>query len=353
MAGLGRFVSPRALLAAFGVVLVVAIAVAASTSTASFGIYNAAWDGASSLQESAESAGAASDVARNASAYDRHPPNETVAVVLSPDRAYGPRDRGRVESFVREGGTLVVAEDYGRHSNDLLDAVGATARVDGRPLRDERHNYRSPAMPVARNVSNHSLTEGVDSLALNHGTAVEPGNATVLANSSGYAYLDDDADGDLDEDEPLGEHPVATVEEVGRGEVVVVGDPSAFINAMLNRPGNDRFARNLFGVRSHALLDYSHAEDLPPLAVALLAVRESALVQFLAGALGTLAVLAARTDALARFRARVVGSDRRSVPVEVDDDDLAAHLRGRYPDWDDERVRRVVAARRDDGPEDE
>lgn len=359
MTGLDDLVSPRSLLVAFGVVTVVAVVVAASTSTTAFGLYNAAWDGASDLRSSAEDAGATSTVARNTTAYAAQSPNETVAVVLSPDRAYGAGERQRIETFVRNGGTLVVAEDYGTHSNDLLGAVGARARLDGRSLRDERYNYRSPAMPVARNVTDHALVDGVGRLTLNHGTAVVPNGATVLARSSAYAYLDADGDGDLDDAESVEAYPVATVEQVGRGEVVVVGDPSLFINAMLDRSGNRQFAANLFGSHAHVLLDYSHAARLPPLAVALLTVRQSPLLQFLAGTLCTfVVVLVARTDALAALRARLSGSGPgtmsdygpETAPVEVDDDDLAAYLRDRHPDWDDERVRRVVSARRTDDP---
>lgn len=343
--------SPTTLLAGFGLVTVVALVVAASTSTAAFGVYNPAWDGASDVQAVADEAGASSEIARDVTAYARVQPNETVAVVLSPDAAYSPDERERLAAFVRNGGTLVVAEDYGQHANALLRAVGAEARVDGRPLRDERHYYRSPAMAVARNVTDHSLVAGVDALTLNHGTAVVARNATVLARTSGHAYLDENRNADVDDAETVRAYPVATIERVGRGQVVVVGDPSLLINVMLDRPGNRAFAANLFAGHAHVLLDYSHAANLPPLAVVVLELRESTLLQLFTGALGVLVVLlAARTSLIDRVRggAGPAGSSSSEgvSSLGVTDEELVAYLRERHPEWDADRVERVVASRR-------
>jgi len=167
----------------------------------------------------------------------------------------------------------------------------------------------------------------------------------VLARSSPYAYLDADRDEELDDEEELASRPVATVEGVGEGYVVVVGDPSALINAMLDRPGNRAFVRALFAGHDRALLDYSHAEGIPPLSAALLAVRGSPPLQLL---LGLGAVLGAAVwvrrpaplvRALERLRRR-----RPSPPVRGDPEALTTYLVARHPDWSRERVRRVVEA---------
>jgi len=86
--------------------------------------------------------------------------------------------------------------------------VGARARFDGDRLRDERNYEHSPALPTASAVARHPYTRDVETLGLNHATAVtgnvtENGtadatangtvnetNATVLVESSPYAYLD-------------------------------------------------------------------------------------------------------------------------------------------------------------------
>ena len=337
---------PWAALLAVGSVTAVVLLVAAGTSQAAFGLYNTAWDGSSALQSEAESVGAESEILRKTGAYTRAEPNGTVAVVLSPDEAYDRTDLADVRRFVERGGTLVVAEDFGAHSNALLAGIGADARFDGRLLRDERYNYRSPAMPVTRNLSNHSLVANVSSLTLNHATPVRPNGATVLANTSAYAYLDTNRDGEVDDNETVAAYPIATSESVGDGRVIVVGDPSIFINAMLDRPGNRAFVRGLFRDRERVLLDYSHAEALPPLAVAVLRFRESVLLQFLFGVVGVgaLAVWAERRDWLAGLRRTGETDDPPAVNEDERRADLASYLRERHPDWDDRRVDRLAEA---------
>lgn len=339
--------TPTRLALGFGILTIVVLAVAASTSTAAFGSFNTGWEGASELQEIGDTVGATTTIARATTAYSQTTPNGTVGIVLSPDQPYTAAERERLGTFVRNGGTLVVAADYGSHANTLLRGIGAQARVDGRPLRDERVHYRSPAMPRARTVANQSLVTGVDALTLNHGTAVRPNNASVLVATSEYAYLDTNRNGTLDASESVGSYPVATVESLGQGQVIVVGDPSIFINAMLERPGNRAFARNLVAGHSHLLLDQSHTAGLPPLAVALILIRNTPWVQFLGGVAGTLVIFGVvQTDLLTTLRERATGTTAASPPDTVPDEELAAYLRDQYPEWEEDRIQRVVAARR-------
>ncbi|WP_225335288.1 DUF4350 domain-containing protein [Halomicrobium urmianum] len=335
--------SPRLALYAFAAVVAVALFVAGTTSGAAFGTFNPGWDGASSLQSLAEDTAADGEVLRNASRYDGFDAEGTVAFALSPDEPYGDREAASVRRFVEGGGTLLVAADFGAGGNRLLDAVGADARVDGRLVRDERHYADGPALPVATNVSDHRYTDGVDRLTLNHGSVVRAGgNATPLVTTSSFAYLDEDRDGELDDDEVLASRPVATVEPVGEGRVVVVSDPSLFINAMLEKPDNERFARALLSDHERAVFDVSHAGGVPPLTGAVLAIRGSAAVQALVGLSGLLLIAG-----WPRLRAGVaaVRSRRRSAPAadpEVRPDAVVDRLRERHPEWDEGRLERVT-----------
>jgi hypothetical protein len=347
----------------FGVVVVAALLVAASTSTAAFGAYNTAWDGTADLRSLAETTETETHLAQNTSAYSDPLPETTVALILAPDQPYHPQETRRIEQFVRDGGTLIVADEQATPTNSLLTAIGADARIDGAPLRDERVYYRAPAAPLLRNLSTDPVMANVSALTLNHGSTVEPGTATVLARTSGYAYRDTNTNQELDSAETVTDYPVVTSETVGQGRVIVLGDASLFINDMLERPGSHQFARNLLTRHQTLLLDYSHTARLPPLIQALLFVRARPLLQFLGGGLGVLAIalLWSRSIAIPSLGSR---RSRTAAPQETDSERaapppaetapgspvpesaLVAQLRTRYPDWDDDRLHRIVAARR-------
>jgi hypothetical protein len=347
--------TPRLLLAGLCGTLLVLLVVVGSTSTVGFSPHNANWDGTGEFQELAERRGetvTTTDVRR----YETVDPETTTAIVIAPEQAYSATDSQRVRQFVESGGTLVVA-DSGPRGNALLTDIGASARFDGAVLRDDRHNFRSSAMPVATNTSSHSLVSGVDRLTLNYGTAIEPGESTPILNSSAFAYLDSDGSGSVDQDTELRQYPVVTVESVGEGQVVAVGDPSLFINSMLDEPDNRPFATTLVDQRPVTVLDRSHAASPPPLVAGMQVTRSSSLAA--AGLVTALVGVVAALGGHYRLRTlRSVGERLRqllptgsqtgatatieSEPV-ASREALAAQLRERNPDWDESRLNRVIA----------
>lgn len=347
----------RVLLSVFALAIGGALVVAAGTSTASFGLYNDRWNGATELQAIGDDVGTEVVVIRNVSGY-AEPSNATLGVIIAPNASYTARELDRLSGFVHAGGTLLVAEDFGEHSTPILRAIGAAARLDGRLLRDERYNYRSPAMPIARNLSSHPVTRGLDGLTVNHGTAVEPNGATVLISSSEYAYLDGNRNGAPDQEETVGSYPVLTLERVGEGRVLVLSDPSVLINVMLDRPGNRAFVENLFAPYSTVLLDYTHGAEIPLLAQGVLVVRRSVAVQILLGIGGVLLIAGWGRGDVAWLVDRLPSRSGRPArhDAELDEAGLVALFTRRYPEWDEPRVRRVVRGiitrRREDGRND-
>jgi len=344
----GDWSVPQLLLVALALSVVLTGIVAASTSQTAFSTYNAAWDGASDLRETATEQDADPVVALNTTEYAEADPTSTIAVILSPDEPYTPQERERLASFVEQGGTLVVAADFGPHSTPLLEAVGAQTRFDGAPLRDEQEYYRSPALPVATNVSGSPETAGVDQLTLNHATSLDAANnTTVLVGSSEFAYLDRNRNGELDESEALASRPVVVREPIERGTVYVVSDPSLFINAMLERSGNAQFVRNLFADRETVVLDYSHVTGAPPLAVALLTLQDSPFWQVAVGSVGIGAILWGRWlqqrafDIGDRFGRSEQSTDGISL-ADADPEEIVAYLSRQHPEWDEARLRRVM-----------
>lgn len=334
---------PQMALLALLCCLLVGLAWGLSTSGGAFDPYDDDWDGGSELRTGLASEGTSVTVALSTDAYTETEPRETAAVVLEPGDRYGPAERAQLSSFLAQGGTLVVAAST-NETNDLLSGLDSAVRLDGAPVRDEQRNYRNPALVRADDVANETLTRDVDALTLNHGTVLAEGDATRLVNTSATAYLDRNRNEELDSDEELGSRPVATVETRGAGQLVVVSDASVFTNAMLEQDGNRQFLHNLAEGHEHAVLDYSQSASLSPLTYAFVALRTSSLLQVAVGVLGIGTVaLWGRRDVVSRLWPR---TDPGTEPGEsrLREETLAAHLRERHPEWDDERRQRVTKA---------
>lgn len=319
---------PPLIAAALGIAVVAGLVFGGATSAAAFGSYNPNWEGTSELRSIAETEGAEPVVLRNTSTYDQHGAGD-VTFILAPSTGYNASESDRIRAFVERGGTLVVAERDGEPGLQLLEEVGAQARPVGPVLRDEQNNYRSPALPVANNVSDHTLVSNVTALTLNYGTAVRPNGADVLVSSSPFSYLDRDGSGSVSNDESVRSYPVATVEPVGDGQVVVVADPSVFINAMQGQAGNEAFTRSLVADADHAIIDVSRS-SLPPLVAGLLTVRESPFLQVICGVLGLGAVAVG-----GRIASRRATSDSIA---QRGDTELTAGLQSHYPSLSESRL---------------
>jgi hypothetical protein len=120
---------PRAVLVGLGVVVLLVVVVGAGTSAAAFDVFNQGWDGTSELRSRADDVATGTTVLVDTDQYASVPANDSVALVLSPETGFEIDEVGDVSAFVRRGGTLVVAEDFGQHGGALLAGVGASAAV--------------------------------------------------------------------------------------------------------------------------------------------------------------------------------------------------------------------------------
>lgn len=355
---------PVVFLALFAVVTIAALLVAGSVSGTAFNTYNPAWDGTSELRSLGDDTGARIDIVQETAYYQTTDPQGTVVFILSPDSAYTPDEVTAIQEFVAEGGTLVVAGDFDRETNQLLADLGVESRLDGARVRDERNYERSPALPHARNTTAHPYTADVDQLTLNHATVLRftdtsanttltnadvnattrtGANGTIrLVNTTSFAYLDTNGNDELDDNETLQTYTVVSIEQVGRGDVITVSDPSLFINAMLDQGDNRRFAANILTAHDRVGVDVSHTSELPPVAWTVVTIRNAPLVQLIGGVTLVLVVTRWRRVVAAGETLLDRLTDPESEPPAVSQDALLESLEKRYPEWDDQRVRRVA-----------
>lgn len=333
---------PRVIFAAVLLVTLTTTVVAVGTSSAAYGSYNYDWDGTSDLRTVAADADTDVDIVRSTAGYERADAERATALVLEPTEPYSEAEAQTVATFLDRGGTVVVAAEGDGEANRLLADIGVDSQFDGRRLRDEQRHYRSPALPIGSPVSEGPTTSNVSQVTLNHGTAVTASDrATALVNSSAFSYLDANANGELDPEEPIREYPIAVREDVGNGSVILISDGSVFINGMLDRTDNRQFTRNLVGASDALLIDHQRRAGIPNAVGFVLTTADSPrrLLLLLALALVTAAGVAWRrgsndTDESGSESAEATDATRAVIRRRLAD---------RHPDWDAERVERVAS----------
>jgi hypothetical protein len=149
--------------------------------------------------------------------------SEDVLFILYPTERVPP---GHVAAFVRNGGRMLLADDFG-DSSEAMARLGMireeTVGVDAESFHDDL-----AYAPIARPwLPAHPLAAGVDGLTTNH--------PAVLTRTKGPEVVFGFGGGE----------GVVAAGSLGAGRFVVVSDPSVFINRMLQFPGNLRFAINV------------------------------------------------------------------------------------------------------------
>ncbi|MDA4126926.1 MAG: hypothetical protein OK452_06965 [Thaumarchaeota archaeon] len=183
-------------------------------------------------------------------------PTDGVGFVLmevGPSVPFTNSEAGVASLFVRSGGTLVVADDFGS-GNTLLQGMGLSSRFNGSLLADPLFNFQNSWLVVVPRVE-MTNTSG---LALNYAStlSVADQGAQVLGYSSDFSYIYPTQPGQTISNAPQGPFPVLAKVPFGTGNVILVSDSSVFINSMIGRSSNSAFLRDLS--RGTVLFDTSH-----------------------------------------------------------------------------------------------
>jgi hypothetical protein len=166
-------------------------------------------------------------------------------LIVFPYSDFTSQELATFESFVRTGGTLVVADDYGQ-GNQILQGLGLQARFSGEVLLDPMVCYRNRWLPKSVRITDDSLMQGINSMVLNHATSLTSVTPQeVLAQSSSFSFLDSNQNGSLDSKEASGPFPV------------IARVP--FVNGVLALADNRILAQNLARMATGGfLVDESH-----------------------------------------------------------------------------------------------
>lgn len=350
---------PRIILITLVGTLFVVLIVGATTSSASFNPYNSNWNGNTEFREMAK-ANAEFSTETHTTTYSAVDTDSTTSFVFGPEQSYTENETTHIAGFVNQGGLLVVADGSETSGNELLDDIGATARFDGRLLRDNRRSTKTPSLPVATDISRHSTVKKVDSLALNYGTVIDPGTATSIANSSEFSYLAQETNDTISTNTEFRSYPVVAVEQVGAGKIILISDPSIFVNSMLNKADNSVFATNLIEQRPTVMFDVSHSSSVPPLTSVLLTLRSSSIHTAVVMTIFSLVILIgnlliSRDGTVVSYKLTLwtrstlrgdsrpdVNAGTDSISICSDTEAIKSLLQAQHPEWSEERLERVI-----------
>lgn len=220
---------------AVGIILVIAasaLLLHLSSTDAEFSRYNLQWNGTSDFFDALESRG--SVMIRDPAVLGSRQ-NETL-LMIAPRRAPTEAEGTEYERFVNTGNTLVLVDDFGS-GNEILEAIGSSVRLDHGKLSSHSREFEVSYAPIGYPVAGRWLVADLSKVVFNHPVAVSGGYP--LINTTHLSWIDDDGDGRVNRLEPMKQFTVATVEDIGPGRVVVIGDASLFINAMQGLPDCD------------------------------------------------------------------------------------------------------------------
>ncbi len=191
-------------------------------------------------------------------------PQNSVLITV-PALVYNQPDLEKMKSYVENGGTLLLADDYG-FGNGILAYLGVATRFNGAPLLDPLFCYKNPSFPKITDFSPDIISQDITQVVFNHATALDNVPEEYgLAWSSPTSFLDTNGDGKQGADETATRRPVAARIPIGKGFLVLVADPSILINTMANRYDNLAFIKSIikWDTTQNVMFDQSHLSAAP------------------------------------------------------------------------------------------
>lgn len=204
------------------VLIVLVVLLYTSTATAQspdYEPFDDTWVGLSDFVRLAEQLGIELNVADSID-FSKLDPAEPVIVIY-------PKQEPKTKDFVRwvvDGGRMIMADDFGESTAFLKRLEIDRFAPATHKLPHDRFYDGNKSAPVFIPRGKHKLLDGVNSIVANHPTVIVNEGGPVVQYSDGGGLVYD--------------------MNLGDGKVIVISDPSLFINGALPLDDNARFAEN-------------------------------------------------------------------------------------------------------------
>ncbi|MCX9083376.1 MAG: DUF4350 domain-containing protein [Candidatus Methanoperedens sp.] len=223
-----------------------------STSSMNFSTYNQDWNGGEEIKKliSKNHQVTVAPIRSDIAAFE---PNKTVYIILGPKGNFSEQDIEIIKKFLGSGGLLILADDFGS-GNQLLNRLTDIVSFSNMLLQDDVSFWKNTTFPIAStsivNISNITMNYATSLLIIND-------SFKVFSNSSRFGLLSENESGRG----RYGSYPVIGSLPYDRGEILVIADPSIFINGMLPMEDNKQLLEELVGNRTNVIFDDS--ESMP------------------------------------------------------------------------------------------
>lgn len=208
----------------------------ASPSNVDFSLDNTGWNGFSWLRELGSQ-----------QIYDlkiiMNSPEKSILIIPSPSREPSKNEVETIKAFLRRGGTLIIANDYG-YGNHWLKEIDGCEAFGSSPVLDTVLFDSDIALPKA---SSFNMTITLNMAVFLDTTCLNNKEITVLLQTSTFSFVDENINKQKDENEPSGPFVIGLMYKYGEGKIILLGDPSIMINYMIEKEDNREFVELLLG----------------------------------------------------------------------------------------------------------
>lgn len=222
-----------------------------ATTGEDFSRYNVGWTGTSAFFATLDRH-TTHDI-RNPAELDRY--TNATLLVIAPDHPFTAEEGAAYRTFIERGNTLLLADDFGTGPS-LLAAMRSRISLSQTNLSSLDRAFNDPYMVVTYPVTDDWPLPGRMPVLLNRAGTLAGGDP--LLTSTIFSWEDTVPDRQPGSGEPFGRYTVMSREKIGGGTLIVLSDPSVFINGMEDPGyGNAAFRANVAGAGTTLVDAYS------------------------------------------------------------------------------------------------
>jgi hypothetical protein len=199
--------------------------------------------------------------------YDKPLLNATsLLAIIGPSLNFTEHESSSIGKFLEDGGAVLLADDFGT-GNSLLEGLNVSTRFSNEPFADLYYYSKSPDFPIITDFSPSPATDNLSAIVLDRPSYIRTGNSssvTKVGSSSPFSFIDPSGNGRPSPNETINSYTVLATVRVGRGLLLLVADPSMFINDMIGLYDNVRLFQNALKMGDGSVIfDTAHLTRAP------------------------------------------------------------------------------------------